>query len=151
MTAVAQFERHPKTGLPVESVPTFKVGDLVTEHFLSDGHPGVVVAVTPKTVWVAGVDYQVGNVSDNDVPGWNGYGDSATLVVDPESVERAVARGREGASKYVHRVGARPTTSASIGERETYGGDFHRASWKRPNSSAGYLSAGARYRRDPHV
>lgn len=151
MNAVAQFESHPKTGLPVEAVPTFKVGDLVTEHILSDGHPGVVVDATAKTVWVASVDYQVGNVSEGDVPGWNGYGDSATLVVDPESIERAVARGREGAAKYVLRVAPKPTTSYSINERETYGGDFHRAGWRRPNSSGFYLSAGARYRRDPHV
>ena len=144
--------RHPKTGYPVQSVPTFAVGDLVTESFLSDAHPGVVVAVTPKTVWVSGVDFVVGNVSENDVPGYNGYGDSATIAVDPESVEQALAVGKDGARKYVLRVSAQPTTSLSINERETYGSDrVHRAGWRLPNSRAGSLSAGARYRRDPHV
>lgn len=149
---VTEFEVHPKTGLPVEAYPTFEVGDLVTEAFLSDATPGVVVAVTPKTVWVGSVDYQVGNVSPNDVPGHNGYGDSATLVVDPESVERSIARGKDAATKYVLRIGPRPTTSFSINEREKYGeAGFHRSGWSKPNSSAGYLGKGARFRRDPHV
>lgn len=152
MTA-STLQSHPKTGLPVQEVPTFAVGDLVTEHFLSDGHPGVVVAVTPKTVWVAGVQF-VGNFSADDAPGYNGYGDSGTIVVDPESVEQALARGKSGASKYVLRVSSRPTTGASMSwrEREQYGdAGFHRAKWAIPNSRAGSLSKGAKYRRDPHV
>lgn len=151
MTVATEFARHPKTGLPVQSTPAFKVGDLVTESIRSDSYPGVVVAATAKTVWVASVDYQVGNVSADDVPGWNGYGDSATLAVDPESVERAVAAGKDGAKKYVLRVSPRPTTG-SLGEREQYGeAGFHRAGWQSPNGGYFHLSAGARYRRDPHV
>lgn len=144
---------HPKTGLPVQGVPTFEVGDLVTEAFLGDATPGVVVAVTPKTVWVAGVDFVVGNVSANDVPGYNGYGDSATLVVDPESVEQALALGKAGARKYVVRVSSKPAVgySMSMREREEFPEGFHRARWAIPNSQAGGLRAGASYRRDPHV
>lgn len=146
------FEVHPKTGLPIQEVPTFEVGDLVTESFLSDGYPGVVVAVTAKTVWVGGVTYQVANVSPDDVPGYNGYGDSATLAVDPESVEKSIALGKAHATKYVLRVGSKPTTSFSIAEREKYGeAGFHRAKWAIPNSAAGSLSKGARFRQDPHV
>lgn len=150
MNVAAQFESHPKTGLPVEPVPAFKVGDLVTEHFLSDGYPGVVVAATAKTVYVAKVSF-LGNFSPSDVPGHNGYGDSGSIVVDPESVEAAIAAGKEQASKYVLRVAPKPTTSASSRERETYGGGFHRAGWRKPGNGAGYLSAGASYRQDPHV
>jgi hypothetical protein len=148
MTA-STLQRHPKTGLPVEEVPTFAVGDLVTENFLSDGHPAVVVAVTAKTVWVSSVSF-IGNFSATDAPGYNGYGDSGTITVDPESVEQAMARGKSGASKYVLRVSPRPTRG-SMREEEQYGGEFHRARWAVPNSRAGSLSAGARYRRDPHV
>lgn len=153
MTQTTQFETHPKTGLPIQQVPTYEVGDLVTEHFLSDGTPGVVVAVTPKTVWVAGVDF-VGNFSENDAPGYNGYGDSGTIAVDPESVEQAKKVGKKGATKYVLRVASQPTRpmSMSINDRETYGeAGYHRAGWRLPNSRAGSLSSGASYRRDPHV
>lgn len=151
MSTATGFQTHPKTGLPVEEVPTFKVGDLVTESFLSDGHPAVVVAVTPKTVWVSSVSF-VGNFSASDAPGYNGYGDSGTIAVDPESVEQALAKGKDGATKYVLRVGSRPSTSLSMNEVEKYGSDrVHRAGWRLPNSRAGSLSPGARYRRDPHV
>jgi hypothetical protein len=151
MTQTETFERHSKTGLPVQQTPTFEVGDLVSEHILSDCHPGVVVHATAKTVYVAGVDYAVGNVSEDDVPGYNGYGDSATLVVDPESVKRALAKGKDGAAKYVLHVGSKPSSSLSGNEREQYGSNqIHRASWQRPGGSF-YLTKGASYRRDPHV
>ena len=148
MTA-STLQTHPKTGLPIEPVPTFEVGDLVTESFLSDGYPGVVVAVTPKTVWVSRVRF-IGNFSADDAPGYNGYGDSGTITVDPESVEQAKARGKDSAHKYVLRVSPHPT-SGSFAEQEKYGPRFHRAKWALPNSRAGSLSAGARYRQDPHV
>lgn len=148
MTA-STLQTHPKTGLPIEEVPTFEVGDLVTETFLSDGHPAVVVAVTAKTVWVSSVRF-VGNFSADDSPGYNGYGDSGTIVVDPESVEQAKAAGKSRAKKYVLRVSPHPT-SGSFAEQEKYGARFHRAKWAIPNSRAGSLSKGARYRRDPHV
>ena len=142
---------HPKTGLPIQEVPEFKVGDLVTEGIMSDGYPGVVVHATAKTVYVHSVDW-VGNFSADDAPGHNGYGDSGTIAVDPESVERALAKGKEGASKYVLRVAPKPSLSGtSFNEREKYGeAGFHRASWRRPGGF-GHLSAGARYRQDPHV
>lgn len=150
MSTATAFQIHPKTGLPIQEVPTFEVGDLVTESFLGDGHPGVVVAVTAKTVWVGGVSF-VGNFSAEDAPGYNGYGDSGTIAVDPESVQQSIALGKDHATKYVLRVGAQPTTSSSIAEREKYDGQFHRAGWRLPNSRAGSLSKGASYRRDPHV
>lgn len=144
---------HPKTGLPVQEAPTFQVGDLVTESFLGDSTPGVVVAVTPKTVYVASVEFALGNVSADDVPGYNGYGDSATLVVDPESVEQALRRGKSGARKYVLRVSPKPAVaySLSLAEREMFPQGYHRARWAIPGSQAGGLHMGARYRRDPHV
>jgi hypothetical protein len=114
----------------------------------------VVVAATTKTVWVSKVGFVLGNVSADDQPGYNGYGDSATIVVDPESVERALAQGKDGASKYVLRVSPKPTASYSMSlrEQEQYGDQgFHRAKWAVPNSRAGSLSAGAKYRQDPHV
>lgn len=144
-------QNHPKTGLPVMEHATFEVGDLVTEHMMSDGYPGVVVHATAKTVYVARVDYQIGNVSPDDVPGYNGYGDSATLVVDPESVERALAAGKEQASKYCLRISAQPSTGLSLDEERQYGSPrAHRASWRRPGGY-GSLSKGAKFRRDPHV
>lgn len=148
--ALATPATHPKTGLPVESVPAFQVGDLVTEHFMSDGYPAVVVAATPKTLWVRRVEF-VGNFSAADSPGYNGYGDSGTIAVDPESVEQAVKAGKEGATKYVLRVGSKPSTSMSLREQEQYGStSLHRAKWGLPGSHAGSLSAGAKYRQDPH-
>lgn len=151
MSETQTFERHPKTGFPVQPVEAFKVGDLVTERFLGDGEPGVVVHATAKTVYVASVDFVLGNVSENDVPGYNGYGDSATLTVDPESVERALAKGKDGGRKYVLRVASKPSRPDSINGRETYGEQYHRAAWCLPNSTAGSLGKGASYRRDPHV
>ena len=147
-----QFEVHPKTGLPIQPVPAFKVGDLVTESFLSDGYPGVVVAATAKTVYVGSVKF-LGNFSADDAPGYNGYGDSGSIVVDPESVEQAIAKGKDAATKYVLRVAPKPSVSGTSGrERDTYGeAGFHRAGWRLPNSRSGSLSAGARYRQDPHV
>ena len=151
--SVATFARHPKTGLPVQEVPAFAVGDLVSETIMSDSYPAVVVAVSEsgKTVWVRSVEW-VGNFSPDDAPGWNGYGDSGTIAVDPESVQRAVAAGKgEGATRYFQRVYARPEQYGSIRDRETYGGDFHRARWARTGGGYGGLSKGARYRQDPHV
>lgn len=142
---------HPKTGRPVEEVPAFAVGDLVTEHFLSDASPAVVVEVSAsgKTIWVSGVDF-VGNFSQSDLPGYNGYGDSGTIAVDPESVEQALAAGKAGARKYVLRISPH-TRRGSSNEEQQYGGEFHPAKWAVPNSAYGSLSAGAKYRRDPHV
>lgn len=153
MSVKTEFEAHAKTGLPIEPHIEFEVGDLVTEHFLSDGTPGVIVHVTPKTVYVANVRW-VGNFHENDAPGWNGYGDSGSIAIDPESVEEAVKAGKEGgATKYVLRVASKPSVmGTSFNDREKYGeAGFHRSGWRLPNSSAGYLSKGARYRRDPHV
>lgn len=160
---------HPKTGLPIQRVATFAVGDLVTESIGSDAYPGVVVAVEGKgkTVYVRPVRFVLGNVSGSDVPGLNGYGDSATLVVDPESVEQAIAEGKgaqganlwsdeRGARKYVLRVSARPT-GRETGDypshrqcEEVGSTTFHRARWAIPGQSYGSLSAGAHYRQDPH-
>lgn len=143
------FAIHPKTGLPVAPTAEFKVGDLVTERLLGDGYPAVVVAVTPKTVWVQKVQW-LGNFNEGDQPGHNGYGDTGTIVVDPESVERAIARGKDGANKYVLYVRPRPT-SGSLGDQDLYGGQHHEARWRQPGADYAYLTAGARYRRDPHV
>lgn len=147
----ALFATHPKTGLPVQTAPTFEVGDLVTEHILSDGYPAVVVHATAKTVYVRRVDW-VGNFRSDDAPGYNGYGDSGTIAVDPESVAEAISRGKGGgANKYVLHVSAHPTTSYSMAEQEVYGeAGFHRARWRMPGGSM-YLTAGAKYRQDPHV
>ena len=143
-------EAHHITGLPIEHYPTFEVGDLVSEHINSDAYPAVVVAVAAKTVWVSSVQYQIGNVSPTDIPGWNGYGDSASLVVDPESVKAAVAAGKTGAKSYRLRVAPKPTNSFSMREAGKYGDKgFHRTSWRRHQSF--YLSKGATYRQDPHV
>lgn len=153
MTASIAHKTHPKTGLPIQEVPTFAVGDLVTEAFLSDGYPGVVVAATAKTVWVRPVSF-VGNFAATDAPGYNGYGDTGTIAVDPESVEQALAAGKEGASKYVLRVSLHPVRATSMSPREEmeYGSaGFHRAKWAIPNSAAGSLRPGASYRQDPHV
>lgn len=152
MSVATEFARHPKTGLPVQPVVTFEVGDLVSETIMSDSYPAVVVAVSEsgKTVWVRSVEW-VGNFSPDDAPGWNGYGDTGTIAVDPESVERAIAQGKEGATKYRQRVAAKPDQYGSIRDRETYGeAGFHRARWSRPGGYGG-LFKGARYRQDPHV
>lgn len=139
---------HAKTGLPVQEVPTFAVGDLVSENIGSDSYPAVVVAVTPKTVWVRHVAYVV-NAQANDVPGYNGYGDSATLVIDPEDVDQAVAQGKTGASKYILRV-AGQASYASGREQDQYGQPrIHRARWARPGGY-GSVTPGASYRQDPH-
>lgn len=140
---------HPQTGRPIAEVPTFEVGDLVTERVNSDGYPAVVVAATAKTVWVSSVDYVV-NAQDGDRPGHDGYGDSATLVIDPDSVEEALAAGKEGASKYVLWVSPRPS-DGSFNDEEKYGGSHHRAKYRRPGSPYTVLTRGARYRRDPHL
>ena len=149
--SVATSARHPKTGLPVQEVPALTVGDLVSETIMSDSYPAVVVAASAsgKTVWVRSVEW-VGNFSADDAPGWNGYGDSGTIAVDPESVERAIAQGKEGATKYRQRVSAKPERYGSIRDQERYGPEFHRARWARPGGYGG-LSKGARYRQDPHV
>lgn len=140
---------HPKTGLPVQQVPSFEVGDLVTEHINSDGYPGVVVAVSPsgKTVWVSGVDF-LGNFSANDAPGYNGYGDSGSIVIDPESVEQAIAAGKDAATKYVVRISPH-AHRGSLNDDRQYGGEFHFAGW-HPPGGYGSLSKGASYRQDPH-
>lgn len=150
-TAIAH-EVHKKTGLPIQSKPSYKVGDLVTEHIASDAYPGVVVHATAKTVYVAHVDYKVVDVKPNDIPGYNGYGDSAGIEVDEESVKAAIAKGKDGGAKYVLHVNSRPSTGGSVSSREEaqYGPSFHRASWRRPGGSFS-LSSGASYRRDPHV
>lgn len=149
MTATIEHEIHPDTGLPVQPVHDFKVGDLCTEAFLGDGYPAVVVHRTPKTVYAARVEF-IGHFSADDAPGWNGYGDSGTITIDPESVERAIAAGKDAATKYVLRVYP-ADRYGSLNERDTYGERFHRAAWRLPNSSAGSLRPGARYRQDPHV
>lgn len=162
---------HPMTGHPIQRVEAFAVGDLVTTGINGDGYPGVVVAITAKTVYVRNLrhsDYVL-NVQEGDVPGHNGYGDSATLVVDPAAVERLVALGignqdknawsdERGADKYVLKVNARPVGTRESGyypsqrQRDEVGADvFHLARWGRPNANYGYLSKGARYRRDPHL
>lgn len=140
---------HPTTGRPISEVPTFAVGDLVTEHVGSDGYPAVVVHATPKTVYVSRVSY-VTAAQANDIPGYNGYGDSATIAVDPESVEEAIAQGKEGATKYVLYVNPRPQ-SGNYHDEQRYGGTFHSAGFRRPGSRWTYLSHGARFRRDPHI
>lgn len=149
MTTATAFETHPDTGLPVRPAPTFAVGDLVTEHIGSDGYPGVVVHATPKTVWVRSVSF-VGNFSPNDAPGWNGYGDSGTIAVDPDDVERQVAFGKSGATKYVHYVSPQSQVG-SFNDQDKYGrAGFHPARWHRPGGSFS-LSVGAQYRQDPHI
>jgi hypothetical protein len=146
------IEPHKKTGLPVQVVPTFKVGDLVTESINGDSYPGVVVHATPKTVYVAHVDYKVVDVKPNDIPGYNGYGDSAGLEIDEASVKAAVAKGKDAGAKYVLHGNSHPSTGGSVSSRdaETYGPSFHRAGWRRPGGGF-RLSSGASYRRDPHV
>lgn len=147
------LEPHPKTGLPVQPVPTYSVGDLVSEHINSDAYPAVVVAVTPKTVWVSKVAF-VGAFAPGDTPGYNGYGDSGTIVVDPESVQQALAAGPEKASKYVLRVAPKPVSprSMSMRDEQAYGSEgYHRAGWRKPGASGMYLSTGASYRQDPHL
>ncbi len=147
-TATAEFETHPKTGLPVLPVAAFERGDLVTESIMSDGYPGVVVHATPKTAYVRRVSF-VGNFSADDAPGYNGYGDSGTIAVDPESVEEALAAGKAGAHKYVLHVYP-AARYGSLNERDTYGETFHRAAWREPNGGSMRLSKGASYRQDPH-
>lgn len=149
MTDTTTFQIHPKTGRPIQPHTTFEVGDLVTEHLLGDGSPAVVVAVTPKTVWVQRVAF-IGNFRQDDQPGYNGYGDSGTIAVDPDSIEEALAKGRDGAAKYVLYVHPRPT-SGSLADQDIFGGTYHRSTWRRPGSSYQTLSQGAKYRRDPHV
>lgn len=159
---------HPKTGLPIQRVETFAVGDLVTTGINGDGYPGVVVAVSAKTVYVRNLrqgDYVIGNVTEGSHAN---YMDDTTLVVDPAAVERLVALGignqdknawsdERGADKYVLKVNARPVGTRESGyypsqrQRDEVGADvFHLARWGRPNANYGYLSKGARYRRDPH-
>lgn len=149
---------HPTTGLPVEPVAEFEVGDLVTEAFLSDGRPGVVVAIEGKgkTVYVRPVRFVLGNVTAQSHAD---YYDDATLVVDPESVEQALALGKTpaedgragGPRKYVLRVAPSAYRADSIHKAETIGPEYHRAKWAIPGSRAGSIQPGARYRRDPHV
>lgn len=156
---------HKTTGLPVQPAATYAVGDLVTEHSMSDGYPGVVVAVSANAVWVRGVRYVLGNVDPQDVPGYNGYGDSATLVIDPESVEEALALGTTpteigragGATKYMLKVGSKPVGTRESGyypsqrEQDEVGAPvFHKTRWSRAGGYGG-LSQGAKFRRDPHV
>ena len=154
MTTTTAFAVHKTTGLPIEEYPTFEVGDLVTESINSDGYPGVVVHVTPKRVYVRGVNF-VGNFKADDAPGWNGYGDSGSIAVDPESVTEALALGPDGASKYVlyvspHVSGFRHPGGGSFNEQDKYGeAGFHRSRWRKPGGY-GSLSKGARYRQDPH-
>lgn len=147
-TTTVEFTRHAKTGLPVQNTPTFAVGDLVTESFGSDSYPAVVVYITPKTVYVSPVRYVV-NAQPEDVPGYNGYGDSATLVIDPESIEEAKRAGKTGARKYSLRTWAKPSRTSLREEREYGSPRIHRSRWTRPGGY-GSLSAGARFRQDPH-
>lgn len=155
---------HPVTGLPVQRVATFAVGDLVTEAIGSDGYPAVVVAVEGKgkTVYVRKVAFQVGNVTEGSHAN---YMEDTTLVVDPESVEQALAAGKgnqskgawsdeRGATKYVLKVASQPDPGASHSEKEKVGAGaegLHRARWGLPNVRYGSIWPGARYRRDPHV
>lgn len=153
---------HKVTGLPIQRVETYAVGDLVTTGINGDGYPGVVVAVSAKTVYVRSFghsDYVLGNVTEGSHAN---YLDDTTLVIDPAAIERLVALGignqdrnawsdERGADKYVLKVSAQPDRGASFAERERVGAEvFHRARWGRPNANYGYLSKGARYRRDPH-
>lgn len=145
---------HKVTGLPVKPVAVLSVGDLVTEHVMSDGYPGVVVAVTATSVFVRRVRFVLGNVTEQSHAN---YLDDTTLVVDPESVEEALAAGKDGARKYVLRVPSRAVGAPGSGEypsqreRDEVGADaFHRARWAVPGGYGG-LSVGARYRQDPHV
>jgi hypothetical protein len=150
---VETFQPHPTTGLPVEPHHAFEVGDLVTEGIMSDGYPGVVSAATAKTVWVQRVKF-VGNFNANDAPGYNGYGDSGTIAVDPEHVKAQVAKGKEGARRYFLRVYSSPVTGPSLSNRDAqrFGpAGFHRSSWRSSGGGHGHLSPGARYRQDPHV
>lgn len=169
LTTTAQVpDVHPVTGLPVQKVAVFAVGDLVTEGINGDGYPGVVVAVAGKgkTVYVRPVRFVLGNVTEGSHAN---YLDDTTLVVDPESVEEALAAGignqdknawsdERGARKYVLKINARPVGTPESGyypsqhTRDEVGADvFHTARWGVPNSRYGSLSAGARYRQDPHV
>lgn len=141
-------ETHPVTGRPIQETPTFKVGDLVTEAFNGDGYPGVVVHATAKTAWVASVRF-VGNFSKDDAPGYNGYGDSGTIAIDPEDVAAVVAKGKDAATKYVLYVSPH-VRKGSFNDDEKYGGTYHPAKWHRPGGGF-TLSAGARYRQNPHV
>lgn len=149
MTDTKELTLHPKTGRPVLPHATFEVGDLVTEHILSDDYPGVVTHVTPKTVWVQRVRF-IGNFSDGDQPGYSGYGDSGSIVIDPESVDLALSCGKVGAKKYVLYVNPRPTRG-SLADEERFGGTHHRSTWRQPGSNYTGLSHGARFRQDPHV
>ena len=150
MTTTTEFEVHKTTGLPIQPTATFEVGDLVTEGINSDGYPGVVVHATAKTVYVAHVSFQ-GSFSPNDLPGYNGYGDSGTIAIDPESVEQAIAAGMDGAvTKYVLYTARKAHPAGSINDREKYGeAGFHRSRWQRPGGY-GHVSHGASYRQDPH-
>lgn len=149
--------RHPKTGLPVRDVPQLKVGDLVSECYGASSYPAVVVEATASTVYVralqAGMDYLL-SVSKNDVPGYNGYGDSSTLVIAPGALERVLCHGTEGpragAKKYVRRVPIHPT-AGSLADQERFGGEHHLARWSRPGERSGGLTVGAHHRRDPHI
>lgn len=149
---VQTFEPHPDTGLPIEPHAIFEVGDLVTEGIMSDGYPGVVSHVTAKNVWVQPVEF-VGNFSADDAPGWNGYGDSGTIAIDPEHAASQAAKGKAGARRYFLRVYSRPVTGPSLSGRdaERFGeAGFHRSQWVA-SGGHGHLSKGARYRQDPHV
>lgn len=138
---------HPKTNRPVQPHATFEVGEVVTENFLGDSTPAVVVHVTAKTVFVRRVNF----IAEIEAVG-TGHEDT-DVVADPEDIEAAVAAGKDGARKYVLRVAAKPT-HGSFNDRERFtedGGTFHRSGWKIPGSTAGSLTKGARTRRDPHV
>lgn len=151
---------HKVTGLPIKPVAVLSVGDLVTEHVGSDGYPGVVVKTTANAVWVRRVRFVLGNVTEQSHAN---YLDDTTLVIDPESIEQALALGdskidgQSGAHKYVLRIPARAAGAPGSGEypsqreRDEVGADaFHRARWAAPGGYGG-LSVGARYRQDPHV
>lgn len=154
---------HAETGLPIQRVEVFAVGDLVTTGYGGDGYPGVVVAVEGKgkTLYVRSLsrsDYVLGNVSEGSHAN---YYDDTTLVVDPAAIERLVALGKgaqgkhlwsdeRGASKYVLRVSSQASRPGSIAEEEKVGSLVHRARWAVPNSTGGHISKGARFRQDPH-
>lgn len=153
-TATEVFEKHPDTGLPIEPHHVFEVGDLVTEGIMSDGYPGVVSHVTAKNVWVQSVEW-VGNFHANDAPGYNGYGDSGTIAIDPEHAAAQAAKGKAGARRYFLRTYSQAVGTAGYGlsqnERDRFGGPFHRTSWRTSGGGHGHLSKGARYRQDPHI
>lgn len=150
LTVTAQpAEVHAKTGLPIARATEFRIGDLVTEHSGSDGYPAVVVGIGRggKDVYVRWVNFVLGNVTESSHVN---YLDDTTLVIDPASVEAALAAGIEGAHKYVLKVSPQADRGASYNEKQRVGHDvFHRAAWRTLGGYGG-LSQGARYRRDPH-